>query len=61
MSATDEDPQGSDFVDCVLSPKGDWIFALTENGNLFSFRTNSPEAQSVLKVCVLFFSFSLSR
>eukprot|EP00735_Rhodelphis_limneticus_P010174 TRINITY_DN2927_c5_g1::TRINITY_DN2927_c5_g1_i2::g.4634::m.4634 TRINITY_DN2927_c5_g1::TRINITY_DN2927_c5_g1_i2::g.4634 ORF type:complete len:544 (+),score=120.41,sp/Q8W117/SMU1_ARATH/60.67/0.0,WD40/PF00400.27/0.0034,WD40/PF00400.27/3.6e-07,WD40/PF00400.27/4.4e-07,WD40/PF00400.27/2e-11,WD40/PF00400.27/0.0031,Nup160/PF11715.3/6.2e+02,Nup160/PF11715.3/0.027,Nup160/PF11715.3/0.00044,PQQ_2/PF13360.1/0.011,Nucleoporin_N/PF08801.6/1.3e+02,Nucleoporin_N/PF08801.6/15,Nucleoporin_N/PF08801.6/1.3,PQQ_3/PF135 len=39
----------ADFVDVVVSPKGDWIYALTSDSNLVCFNVRKGEVDSVLK------------
>ena len=41
---------GGDFVQCTMSPQGNWVFAVGEDGVLYSFSVASGQLESALKV-----------
>ena len=45
-----ENPSKKDFVHCMISPKGTWIYGATEDGNLLCFNSESGELAHELKV-----------
>lgn len=42
--------EGGDFVSCVVTPKGDWVYALGEDGNVYCFSTSTGQLESLLRV-----------
>ena len=41
---------GGDFVNCILSPRGDWIYAIADDHNLYAFNVASGKLDKVLPV-----------
>lgn len=39
---------GADFVNCILSPRGDWIYAIADDHNLYAFNVASGKLDKVL-------------
>lgn len=43
-------PEGGDFQSCIVSPKGDFIYAVAEDFKLYCFNTNSGKVDHVMDV-----------
>ncbi|CAN0464979.1 unnamed protein product, partial [Hapterophycus canaliculatus] len=40
-----------DFTCACLSPKGRWVYCVSEDGELFCFDSSTTEVERTLKVC----------
>ncbi len=48
--------EGGDFVSCITSPKGDWLYGITEDSTLLCYNMSTYKVEHMMKV---FISFSI--
>uniref|UniRef100_A0A6B2L237 WD40 repeat-containing protein SMU1 n=1 Tax=Arcella intermedia TaxID=1963864 RepID=A0A6B2L237_9EUKA len=49
-SLCNDKPKDADFICCVVSPKGEWIYAVAEDHTLYCFSTVTSHLEHTLKV-----------
>ena len=50
MSSGKKREDKGDFLHCIVSPKGDWIYAVAEDNELYCFASESGQLEHVMKV-----------